>query len=1088
MDVVELRAREQKSERAEEPGESRDEHRPAAEIRGEAERVHGPRAAVGDEDEVAWVASLLRRHRAQRAGHSRVRDRMDSGGGVGQREREWPGDRFERALCELDGDGEVARGERARRDISEVHVRVRDGRLFTAAPVARGAGLGTCASRPDLQTAGRVEPRDRAAAGADLGDVDRRDPQELAGTAHQPAAARQGASDLVLARAGDGTRLDQRSLGGRPAHVERDRVFEAEPRCHPERGDDAGCRARLEREHRPARRVAGGHDTARGLHDRQRRVDLRGVEPAPDVGDVAAHQRPDVGVDDGRRAALVLALLAQDLARERDGHARKLFPKDAPDELLVLREAVGVEEAYGDRLDSRRTQLRRDGAHVRLVDGLQLGAVGSHALVQLQSQPPRHERVRLAPERVVHVRDAQAAKLEHVPEPRGRHERGQGAAPLEHGVRRDGRSVHDTRHALVARQACDGLDNGAGVARRRREDLADADPSVRGLEDDVGERPADVDSDPSSVLRHCHRVDLRYEIANRKPRPLRAAAAAVGREARDGAPARADRQRRPRRRHAARPARSRRAHRRLADARAQRPLGARARRAGRGDGDGPLARQQADARGPGGDLRGALRARGACGARGRARPRRAGLRADAQADERAREPGAQARRRGLPQGPLGLPRDLLPRLRTSAARRRGRASLLAGRALQPPRALDRGALQALGRLLPRLPRRVRGARRRRRRARHPREHAADGRGSRDVASVRAGMRVGADVGGTFTDVLAVDSDGRVRVTKVLSTPPDYDRAVIEAVGEVAGPAVEAIVHGTTVATNAVLERRGARTALVTTEGFRDVLELRRMRMPHLYDYFWTKPEPLVPRHLRFEIAERMTVSGEELKALDDGAARALAARLRDAAPEAVAVCLLHAHVHPRHEQRLGEILRAELPGVPVSLSSEILREQQEYERSATTTVNAYVRPLMERYLRQIRAGLGEAPLTIMQSSGGVMSAADAERRPVYALESGPAAGVVASAALARALGHENVITFDMGGTTAKASLIEGGLVSRSQEYEVGAALSSGSRLLRGSGELIRIPTIDIAEVGAGGGSCRFAAPAGGTSVCPPHVP
>ncbi len=223
------------------------------------------------------------------------------------------------------------------------------------------------------------------------------------------------------------------------------------------------------------------------------------------------------------------------------------------------------------------------------------------------------------------------------------------------------------------------------------------------------------------------------------------------------------------------------------------------------------------------------------------------------------------------------------------------------------------------------------------------------------------MRIGADVGGTFTDVLALDGDGRVRVTKVLSTPPDYDRAVIAAVRELAGPDVDAIVHGTTVATNAVLEHRGARTALVTTEGFRDVLELRRMRMPHLYDYFWTKPEPLVPRHLRFEIAERMTVSGEVLKPLDDDDARELAARLRQAAPEAVAVCLLHAHVHPEHEGRLGEILRAELPGVPVSLSSEILREQQEYERTATTTVNAYVRPLMERYLGQIRAGLDEAP-------------------------------------------------------------------------------------------------------------------------------
>jgi len=344
-------------------------------------------------------------------------------------------------------------------------------------------------------------------------------------------------------------------------------------------------------------------------------------------------------------------------------------------------------------------------------------------------------------------------------------------------------------------------------------------------------------------------------------------------------------------------------------------------------------------------------------------------------------------------------------------------------------------------------------------------------------------RVGADVGGTFTDVLALDGEGRVRIAKVLSTPPAYDRAVVQAVGALGGE-VDAVVHGTTVATNAVLERRGARTALVTTEGFRDVLELRRMRMPHLYDYFWTKPEPLVPRRLRFEIAERMSAAGEVLLPLDDAGARALARRLRAASPEAVAVCLLHAHVHPEHEQRLGAILREELPGVPISLSSEVLREQQEYERTATTTVNAYVRPLMERYLAQIGGGVGGASLTIMQSSGGVMSAADAERRPVYALESGPAAGVVASAALARTLGQENVITFDMGGTTAKASLIEGGAVSRSQEYEVGAALSSGSRLLRGSGELIRIPTIDIAEVGAGGGSIAWVDDAGGLHVGP----
>ena len=352
-----------------------------------------------------------------------------------------------------------------------------------------------------------------------------------------------------------------------------------------------------------------------------------------------------------------------------------------------------------------------------------------------------------------------------------------------------------------------------------------------------------------------------------------------------------------------------------------------------------------------------------------------------------------------------------------------------------------------------------------------------------------GARIGADVGGTFTDVLALDEAGRVRFTKVLSTPPDYDRSVVAAVRELAGAGeVTTVVHGTTVATNAVLERRGALTALVTTAGFRDVLELRRMRMPHLYDSFWSKPESLVGRRLRFEVAERVTARGEVLVALDEEGVRAVAAALRASGAESVAVCLLHAHVRPDHEERVGAILRAALPGVPVTLSSEILREQQEYERTATTVVNAYVRPLMESYLGRIRTGLDEAgveaPLTLMASSGGVMTAADGARRPVYALESGPAAGVVASVALARALGHENVITFDMGGTTAKASLIEQGAVSRSQEYEVGAALSSGSRLLRGSGELIRIPTIDLVEVGAGGGSIAWVDPSGGLHVGP----
>jgi N-methylhydantoinase A len=350
-------------------------------------------------------------------------------------------------------------------------------------------------------------------------------------------------------------------------------------------------------------------------------------------------------------------------------------------------------------------------------------------------------------------------------------------------------------------------------------------------------------------------------------------------------------------------------------------------------------------------------------------------------------------------------------------------------------------------------------------------------------------RVGVDVGGTFTDVIVQRADGSATIRKLLSTPPNYDAAVIEAVaGLDDGTPVEDVVHGTTVATNAVLEHRGALTALVTTAGFRDVLELRRLRIPRMYEPFWRKPAPLVPRRLRLEVDERLAADGTVLRPLDDGEVRKIAARLRAEGIEAVAVCLLHAYLYPAHEERVGEILRAELPTVSVSLSSEILREQREYERSATTVVNAYVQPLMQRYVGDIRRGLDDAgidgPLTIMQSSGGVMTAADATRRPVLALESGPAAGVVASLGMARRLGFDNVITFDMGGTTAKASLIEHGAVARGREYEVGGSLSAGSRLMRGAGELLRIPTIDIAEVGAGGGSLAWLDAGGGLQVGP----
>ena len=354
-------------------------------------------------------------------------------------------------------------------------------------------------------------------------------------------------------------------------------------------------------------------------------------------------------------------------------------------------------------------------------------------------------------------------------------------------------------------------------------------------------------------------------------------------------------------------------------------------------------------------------------------------------------------------------------------------------------------------------------------------------------------RLGADVGGTFTDVVLLSEDGhRTTVTKVPSSPPAYEEAVIGAIDLSTDPearsAIADVGHGTTVATNAVLERRGSRTALLTTAGFRDVLELRRLRAPQLYDLFWKKPPPLIERHLRYEVSERVMADGTVLMPLDEEQVRSIAAELVAKDVEAVAVTFLHSYLHPEHEQRVSEILEREAPHLNISISSAIVREQGEYERSATCAVNAYVRPLMERYIGRLRSGLAELgirrPLRLMQSSGGVMDAADAMRRPVLALESGPAAGVVGALGIAKQLGLENVMTLDMGGTTAKASLIEAGAVSRSRDYEVGGGLSSSSRLIKGGGELLRIPSIAIAEIGAGGGSIAWHDAAGGFHVGP----
>ena len=356
------------------------------------------------------------------------------------------------------------------------------------------------------------------------------------------------------------------------------------------------------------------------------------------------------------------------------------------------------------------------------------------------------------------------------------------------------------------------------------------------------------------------------------------------------------------------------------------------------------------------------------------------------------------------------------------------------------------------------------------------------------------IRIGADVGGTFTDVILIDAGGNIWTHKVPSTPPNFEQAVLSAIAHLlsttgaAGTSVSEVAHGTTVATNAVLERRGAKTALITTKGFRDVLELRRIRAPQMYDLFFEKPEVLVERYLRFELTERISAHGEVLIPLSNSELWQLKEKLEEESVESVAVCTLHAYAFPKHELTVGDFLRQHLPQIPISLSSEVLPERKEYERTATTVVNAYVRPVMGLYLEGMRRGLRsmgiEAPLLIMQSAGGLTPEEDAAQLPVFVLESGPAAGVLAAGFTAQRLGLDNVITLDMGGTTAKASIIEAGRIAYSSEYEVGASVSAGNRLVGGGGELIRAPSIDIAEVGSGGGSIAHLDRAGGLRVGP----
>jgi N-methylhydantoinase A len=357
------------------------------------------------------------------------------------------------------------------------------------------------------------------------------------------------------------------------------------------------------------------------------------------------------------------------------------------------------------------------------------------------------------------------------------------------------------------------------------------------------------------------------------------------------------------------------------------------------------------------------------------------------------------------------------------------------------------------------------------------------------------FRAGVDIGGTFTDIVLLGDSGERYAKKVSSTVDDYARAITEGLaellaeieGEAAG--IAELLHGTTVASNAILEHKGAKTGLITTKGFRDVLEIRNLRMPRLYDMSWTKPPPLVERRLRVEVDERINAQGGIDRSLDEASVERAVRFLLDEGVEAIAVCLLHSYLNPAHEFRVKDIVARLAPEVTLCISAEVLPVINEYERSSTSVINAYVRPIVESYLNRLigevkRIGI-DAPLLLMQSNGGLTTAKAAAVTPMHIIESGPAAGVVGVQALTRRIGIEKAISFDMGGTTAKASLIENGEVTRATEYQVGAGIVLGSRLLSGAGYTLKVPAIDLAEVGAGGGSILWI-DAGGALQIGPH--
>jgi N-methylhydantoinase A len=350
-------------------------------------------------------------------------------------------------------------------------------------------------------------------------------------------------------------------------------------------------------------------------------------------------------------------------------------------------------------------------------------------------------------------------------------------------------------------------------------------------------------------------------------------------------------------------------------------------------------------------------------------------------------------------------------------------------------------------------------------------------------------RLAVDIGGTFTD-LALEHDGKRTTIKVLTTSAAPEQGVLAGVRSILQSSgtfaadIGIVIHGTTLATNAVIERKGARTALITTQGFRDVIAMGNESRYDQYDLNIVLPEPLVPRYLRLPIPERLDNEGNILLPLDTAAVRAVIPVLQREGVESIAVGFLHAFVNPVHERRVRDILAEALPDIPISLSSEVSPEMREWERFSTTVANAYVQPLMARYLRNLADGLRRlqvsAPVFLMLSGGGLTTVETACRFPIRLVESGPAGGAIFSATIARECGIANVLSFDMGGTTAKICLIDDGKPQTARSFEIARV----GRFRKGSGLPLRIPVIEMVEIGAGGGSIAHVDTMGRIAVGP----